>query len=289
VHTQAVLAQFIDSGHDATSLGSNLPANSITQLFPKQSSVKKITQPYASFGGRLEEENKKLYVRTSERLRHKGRAVNAWDYEHIITEAFPEIYKAKVLSHAYLKVVNDEKTVVSKAGEMIILVIGKTAAQSSIYKPLVSKSKLTGITDLITQLNSPFAKVEVMNPLFEEITVDTIVTFRPHIKDEAYYEKELQTDIKRFLSPWAFENGVEPDFGGVIYRAALLDFIEELPYIDFVEKLEIRHQNSVTGDVATASSAASILISAPMHIVAGNLAVTSEINSSINELIIANQ
>jgi hypothetical protein len=82
---------------------------------------------------------------------------------------------------------------------------------------------------------------------------------------------------------------VEPDFGGVIYRAALLDFIEELPYIDFVEKLEIRHQNSVTGDVATASSAASILISAPMHIVAGNLAVTSEINSSINELIIANQ
>ena len=283
VSTQAVLAQFIDNGNDAASLGSNLPPDTITQLFPKQASIKKVQQSFASFGGRLEEESAKLYIRSSERLRHKGRAVSAWDYEHIIAEAFPEIYKVKVLNHAHLKIKGDEKLIVSKPGEMIILVIGKTAARSSSFKPLVSKSKLTEITEFITQLNSSFAKVNVMNPLFEEVTVDTIVTFCAGIVDEAFYEKKLQADIKRFLSPWAFEDGAEPDLGGVTYRAVLLDFIEELPYIDFVEKLEISHQNSITGDVAASSSPASILISAQSHKVDGRLRTVSQAN--INSLI----
>ena len=282
INTQAVLAQFSDNGNAEASLGNNLPANSITQLFPKQASVKKVLQPYASFGGRLEEESKNLYTRTSERLRHKSRGVTAWDYEHIIAEAFAEIYKVKVLNHACLKTKNNQTQIVSKAGEMIILVTGKTAAQSSVYKPLVSKSKLTEISEFIDQLNSPFAKAHIMNPMFEEVKVDTIVTFSADIKDESFYEKKLEADIKRFLSPWAFEDGAEPEFGGVIYRAALLDFIEELPYIDFVEKLEIRHQHSVTGDIAAASSPASVLISAPSHIIDGKLRSASQTNSLIN-------
>jgi hypothetical protein len=286
IHTQAVSAIFTNNDNDAAGLGENLQANTITQLFPKQASIKKVIQPYAGFGGRLEESSKDLYTRTSERLRHKNRAVNAWDYEHILTEAFPEIYKVKVLNHAHLKIQNDEKLIVSKAGDIILLVVGKTAAQSSLYKPLISKSKLTEITEYISQFNSAFATINVMNPLFEEISVDTIVTFTANIKDEAFYEKKLQTDIRRFLSPWAFETGIEPEFGGTIYRAALLDFIEELPYIDFVEKLEISHKNSVTGDMATASSPASVLISAATHTVNGNLA-SNNILSPVNISVIA--
>lgn len=286
IHTQAVSAIFTNNDNDGASWGENLQANTITQLFPKQASIKKVIQPYAGFGGRFEESSRSLYTRTSERLRHKNRAVNAWDHEHILTEAFPEIYKVKVLNHAHLKIQGDEKLIVSKAGNIIILVVGKTAAQSSLYKPLISKSKLTEITEYIRRFNSPFATINVMNPLFEEISVDTIVTFAAHIKDEAFYEKKLQNDIKRFLSPWAFETGIEPEFGGTIYRAALLDFIEELPYIDFVEKLEISHKNSVTGDMATASSPASVLISAATHTVNGNLA-SNNIVSSVNTSVIA--
>ena len=101
--------------------------------------------------------------------------------------------------------------------------------------------------------------------------IDCIVTFSEYVKDEAFYEKKFQQDVKRFLSPWAFENGQEPEFGGTIYRAAILDFIEELPYIDFVEKLEVIHQESISGDMATASSPASVLISAWQHTIVGKL------------------
>ena len=40
-----------------------------------------------------------FYTRVSERLRHKDRAINLWDYERLILEAFPQIYKAKCLKH----------------------------------------------------------------------------------------------------------------------------------------------------------------------------------------------
>ena len=149
--------------------------------------------------------------------------------------------------------------------------MAKTAAQNSLYKPLVSKSNLTAVYEFIRPLASPFASLTVINPLFEEIMIDCIVTFSEYVKDEAFYEKKLQQDVKRFLSPWAFENGQEPEFGGTIYRAAILDFIEELPYIDFVEKLEVIHQESISGDMATASSPASVLISAWQHTIVGKL------------------
>lgn len=279
IHTQAVLARFEDHDNDPAYRGTNVSANTITQLYPKQSAIKKVQQPYTSFGGHQQEKAEHLYTRTSERLRHKSRAVNAWDYEHMILEAFPDIYKVKILNHACQKE-SDKKMILSKAGDIIILVMAKTAAGTSLYKPLVSKSKLTAVYEFIQQMAPPFATLTVINPLFEEIMIDGIVTFSEHVKDESFYEKKLQQDLRRFLSPWAFENGREPEFGGTIYRAAILDFIEELPYIDFVEKLDIFHQQSISGDMATATSPASVLISAWQHTIVGKL--KSDVVQTIN-------
>lgn len=270
VHTQVVMAQFENFNNDASGMGSNLPANSITQLNPKQAAIKKTEQPYASFGGRLQEEDQHLYERTSERLRHKSRAVNVWDYEHIILEAFPGIYKVKVLNHA-CQDKKDKEKIISKPGEVLVLAVAKTAAQSNVYRPLVSKSQLSEIKTYLKPLASPFINLTVINPLFEEIKIDTIVTFSKGIMDDGYYEKQLQEDIKRFLSPWAYDTGKEPEFGGTIYKASLLNFIEELAYIDFVEKLNIIHQQSISGDFAKASSPASFLISASQHIIEGKI------------------
>ena len=38
------------------------------------------------------------YRRISERLRHKNRAITSWDYEQIILENFPEVFKVKCLN-----------------------------------------------------------------------------------------------------------------------------------------------------------------------------------------------
>jgi hypothetical protein len=280
VIAQVVLTCFENAGNDPSYLGSNIPSHTISQLYPKQSAIKKVTQPYPSFGGKKTEAPEHLYIRTSERLRHKGRAISVWDYENIILEAFPDIYKAKVLNHA-CQLKSDPEKIIAKAGEVLLLLMPYTSAQSSVYRPVVSKSRLTAVYEYILPLCSPFTNLSVTNPFFEEVTITADIVFASFVKDRLYYENQLQEDITRFLSPWAFDNSKEPEFGGTIYKAVVLDFIEGLPYVDFITRLELDHAGSASADVAKAFSPASVLISSPSHNIKGELSTNniSEIKS----------
>jgi hypothetical protein len=90
--------------HDATNdplhLAAPLAAGTISKLKEPQASVKKIQQPYASFGGRQQESSDTLTQRAAERLRHRNRCITPWDYERMLLEAFPEVHKVKCIPHA---------------------------------------------------------------------------------------------------------------------------------------------------------------------------------------------
>ncbi|HEY0612449.1 MAG TPA: hypothetical protein VGD35_22395, partial [Chitinophaga sp.] len=83
-----------------THLSAPLPPAAITKLVQKIPSIKKVQQPYPSFGGRNREIDNAYYRRVSERLRHKNRAVTPGDYEHLLLEYFPDIFKVKCLAHS---------------------------------------------------------------------------------------------------------------------------------------------------------------------------------------------
>ena len=270
IHAQAVMVRFENHGNKPDWLGTNALANTITNLSPKQSAVKKVLQPYPGFGGSKTETPSQLYTRTSERLRHKSRTVNVWDYENVILEQFPEVYKVKTLNHA-CQLKDDPNKIMAKSGHVLVLVVPKTNAASAIYKPQLSKAKLTTIYEFICPLGSAFAKLSVINPLFQEVQLVIEVSFSSFVKDRLFYENLLHTAVTRFLSPWAFDGATEPEFGGVIYKAAIIDFIEELGYIDFIKRLEIIHAGNSSNDMAKASSPAAILISADNHFITGVL------------------
>ena len=97
IHTQAVSATFIDQTNAPEHLRQPLPAGSITNLVEPRPAITGIRQPYTSYGGKMAEQDSHLYTRVSERLRHKHRALTIWDYEHMILERFPEVYKVKCL------------------------------------------------------------------------------------------------------------------------------------------------------------------------------------------------
>ncbi len=50
-------------------------------------------------GGGAAEDERRYRTRVSERLRHKGRATSAWDYEHLILERFPDVHKVKCFAN----------------------------------------------------------------------------------------------------------------------------------------------------------------------------------------------
>ena len=75
VYTNAILSEFEDSNNDPEHLAKALPPNTISKLYDADGDVKKVLQPYASFGGKKKEGGKGYYTRVSERLRHKHRAI----------------------------------------------------------------------------------------------------------------------------------------------------------------------------------------------------------------------
>src|SRR5690554_5666364 len=96
IHTQAIRAsaRFV-ALNDKERLAFPLPSGSIAKLVNSDFNVKKVEQLYDSFGGRQPEASGHFYVRVSEHLKHKGRGIMIGDYEKIILEEFPEIYKVK--------------------------------------------------------------------------------------------------------------------------------------------------------------------------------------------------
>ena len=97
--TQAVLANFEDNNNAQSHFDNALAAGNISKLAVVVAQVGKVQQPFASFDGKHQEIGKEFYTRASERLRHKARAITPWDYEHLVLDRFPSIYKVKCISH----------------------------------------------------------------------------------------------------------------------------------------------------------------------------------------------
>jgi hypothetical protein len=261
IHAQAAAAQFSDNGNEWSHLQNGLEANSITKPVVSLPAIKKVIQPYPSFGGKPRETDDEQYRRVSERLRHKNRAITVWDYEHLVLQQFPEIYKAKCISHATLEPTPCFLT----PGHILVVVIPDMVNNHlfDFYRPRVSKAKLSEIKEFLNKRNGMHVKVAVVNPEYEEVTVDLQVRFHKGY-DEHFHLKKLNEDITRFLSPHAFREADRIEFGAALHRSTLTHWVEGLPYVDWVKELKLMKGGSAHARVIPSNPAA-ILVSAKQH------------------------
>ena len=102
IYTQAVSTTFTNTeANDKLRLSQPLVANSLSKLEVADTSIKTVLQPYDSFNGKVAEIEGHYYLRVSELLRHKGRAIQKWDYERIVLEEFQQVFKAKCITHSF--------------------------------------------------------------------------------------------------------------------------------------------------------------------------------------------
>ena len=241
---QAGLAIMVENNNAASVYSQSLPASTIKKLLRPIAAVKKVNQPYDSFGGKPQEDSGAFYRRVSERLRHKDRAINTWDYEHLILDAFPQLHKVKCIPHTRYEP-SDTNGIYNEmaAGHVTIICIPdlKGATGNDPLKPYTSVSDLLNIEAFLKKRNSCFAKLHVRNPLFEEIKVSCNVHFHPQY-DETHFTNFLKQEITQFLSPWAFETTSEISFGGSIESSDLINFIEERYYIDYLTDFKLLYR-----------------------------------------------
>ncbi|KAA3613648.1 MAG: hypothetical protein DWQ05_15310 [Calditrichaeota bacterium] len=224
LHAQAVIATFVDNDNAPDHFSRPLPAESINSLLRARPQISGISQPYTSFGGKIAEQDRTFYTRISERLRHKQRALSLWDYEHIILEHFPELYKVKCLPADP-----------AKPGQVTIVVIPDIhdLLPSDPFEPKAPTSLIARIENYLTEYIPESATVKVKNPQYVQVKLRLGVRFQPGY-NEGFYKQKLNDDINRFLSPWAYSADADIVIGERIYANVIIDYIEQRDYIDYV-------------------------------------------------------
>lgn len=233
VLSQAASATRLMQSPDAEYTGEPAPAGTVTKPVAPIAAVGSVMQPFSSFGGKGREDNGEFVTRVSERLRHKGRAVTVWDYERLVLERFPEIYRVKCLNQCA------QETGPAEA-KVRLVVIPDLANRTPFFplQPKVSQKLRRRIADYLQDRISPFVKFEAVNARYEEVRYRVTLAFREK-ENAGLYIRRLNQDIINYLSPWAYDSKAELTFGGSIHRSSLIRFITNLPYVDFVGSLEL--------------------------------------------------
>jgi hypothetical protein len=237
-----------------------LKAESISKLVVRTANIQSVKQPFASFEGKAPEVGRPFYTRVSERLRHKARAINAWDYEHLVLNQYPSVFKVKCvqnidpncLCREVTKTVRDGQGVETPTkeccgsqiapGHVMIVPIPnlKNREEVNPLKPKNSRRTLVSIEEYLKKRTSPFVHVHARNPEYEPILTMFKVQFYEGF-DKGFYLKFLNDEIVKYLSPWAFNEDVDVSFDNKIYASSIINFIEERPYVDFIKDFKMIH------------------------------------------------
>jgi len=276
IHAQVIKATFSNNSNELSHLENGLTDGTISKLTERNAHIKSVSQPYSSFGGSPEESDDNYYKRISERIRHRDRAINMWDYEHLILEKFNDVFKVKCLNHT-------KDNNFHAPGHVAIVVIPDTVNQNAfdIFQPRLSTAKRNEIQTYINKLNSMFVQAQIINPDYEEVKVTLNVQFNIGY-DQNFYTTQLEEDIKKYLSPWAYKETASLNFGVTFHRSKLIAYLEQLEYVDYLDSVVLRHIK-IPGSIGTVktnikpTSAKAILVSSKEHSITP---ITSDCKSS---------
>jgi hypothetical protein len=184
--------------------------------------VAAVRQPLASSGGCGAGSGDSLATRAGERLRHKERAILAWDDERLALDRFPEIERIRVLPAR-------GRDGAPSPGSVLALVIpaGGGEAQADGERPRTPTWLLRAIEAELSGRAPMSATIAAVSPAYAPVDIRAKVALAGS-GDPA----RLEAEIRAFLSPCAREGPDLPDTVGTDdLSAALVRFIRSRPYV----------------------------------------------------------
>jgi hypothetical protein len=207
-----------------------MPAMRITRAREHIPGVDSIYQVRRSFDGKSAETGLQFRVRASERLRHKNRALTASDFEQLILERFPQVYKVKCFPNL---VVDDDPARRVRPGHILIVAIPYLNRGGHInQKPTLSGYLVAEIEQYVRQYASPDAVISVQNPVYEEVQVRCTVKLNSPLNTGRLSE-QINQALCDYLSPWNGQ-GINQHFGWTVRQHDVVSFLLDLGYVDEV-------------------------------------------------------
>ena len=177
--------------------GTPLPAGTIAALVEDDLRVLEVLQPMEGYGGKAAEDGQAMSVRLATRISTRNRALNIGDYEKMILERFSDIEKVCCIPAS------------QESNEIRIVVFPQP--EKRVF-PQLPNWKLSEIEQYIKGYMSPFAKVRVINPTYEPLTVDMIVILKDSVQDEGEVQRRLYRRIYNYFVQWLVDEQL-PELG----------------------------------------------------------------------------
>jgi hypothetical protein len=232
VIANALTASWVGPG-GAETLGTPLPAKTISKTITSLSNIGSIEQPMQSFGGRPPASGPAFQMWMAERLRHKGFGITGWDYARLVLEAEPSLWQAAVVPAI------DGFTGLPAPGMVWVVAVAGPDTPNVVDAtvPLVDLTTLSNIGDMLEKCVSPFVKLAVTNPPYLRLKV----TVECHFSDADtpdYWCIQLNEDLIKWLSPWP-DDALGPRPHNYYIRRAIADFVRHRPYVLGIASLEV--------------------------------------------------
>lgn len=218
-----------------------LPRYSIHRPVKKIAGLKSVLQPLHSFGGLANENEKDFRTRTSERLKHRKRAVTTWDFERLVLEHYPQIEKVVCLP-------NMTSSSLNAPGNVLLVVSPFASSVLNSKEPKASSELLYKIKSYIQDHCSPFTQLEVRNPSYERIRIICSVKFSGN-QNRGFYIQKLNEDINDYLTGNIGNVSLGQQMDKIIYCSDVMTYLRTLPYVEYITQFSmVQAARDITGN-----------------------------------------
>lgn len=231
VTTNAVTASWIGPA-GAEDLGLKpLPAGTIAAADPPLADIGTTDQPLPSFGGHPLLMHRPFWMWMAERLRHKDRAIQGWDYARLALSEFPTLWQAQQ---------QEDGRHVPGHVDVIVVAGPATPNISDTTEPLADQSLLEEIGAMTKARCSIFVTLQIDNPRYVRITVTADIVFSPD-DTVAAWTKKLNAELIAWLSPWEPDPALGPRPADYTSDFAVADFVRGRPYVVAIMTLSLSY------------------------------------------------
>ncbi|MGK0414001.1 MAG: hypothetical protein ACJA1B_002220, partial [Polaribacter sp.] len=228
IRTNSVSASEIltDSNQSESSV---IPADSVEGFLIPIEGILNTEQHLEAIQGKNKESDMDFYIRSSELLRHKNRPITKWDFEKFILLKFNWLSNVKCYS---IRRENNQLNIQ-------LLCIKRIEEYQNIDNIKLSSAEKNEIQKYLKQYTSPFSKIEIVNPVFEDVWIKCKVIFK-NISNGKGIQK-LHTDFFNFVCSWLYNPSEKNKMGVKIKKLDIINFLNNRPYISFITGISVIH------------------------------------------------
>ena len=207
-----------------------IKANTVEGFEKKVPGVIAVNQPFESGPFKTFEEPIQFYQRVSELLRHKNRPVTKWDIERFILNQFD--WLSHVICFGDLSP--------NSQSNIKVLCMKRIENFQNIEEVKLSMAEMSQIIETVSRYMTPFAKINIVNPIFEDLWVKCKLRFRDTPVGKGI--EQLNQDLLDFICKWRINGEDNPhNIPNRIKKYDIIKFIKTRDYVAFVTGISIVH------------------------------------------------